>query len=426
MTALRAGRRRWRLVAVGAAVALAAAAFPSVAAATPVYQGGASAGWGYQEGDVLVANPGTWTSTTDIAYTYAWFDESSVPLGTGPTYTVTGRDVGHQIYAAITATDGSPPSMIVNTPTVGPMRYRPPVNVVPPSVGGALLDGSTLVAKPGTWVSGGASRAPIEIGYAWYRGCTPGPKPDCSNAGYVGGASSLALSSADVGRPISLTVTASYPDGAGGQASASVWLGNLGPVIGSSIQPGATLTGTVRWAVTAPGAKTIAFRVNGAQVAARDPDASGVATLALDTTMLENGTNRLAVGVTWNDATAATIVEIGSVTVTNAPPTPPAVVVRPLIGRPTTIPARPVAGRRLVVTFAVTRSDTHRPLTRGRLTCTPSVGGKVLAHTESFVNGRARVSVRVPRTAAHRLLRVKLTITLGNRATTRTATFLVR
>ena len=102
---------RWRLMVVGASVVLAAVVLPSRAGATPSYQGGASAGWAYQEGDVLIANPGEWTSTTSITYTYAWFNENSLALGTGPTYTVAGKDVGHQIYAAITATDGVAPSL---------------------------------------------------------------------------------------------------------------------------------------------------------------------------------------------------------------------------------------------------------------------------------------------------------------------------
>jgi len=422
MKTLRTRCRRWRLVLAATSVALVAAALPATAAATPAYQGGASAGWGYEEGDVLTANPGTWTSTSDMTYAYAWFNESSVALGTGPTYTVTGKDVGHQIYAAITASDGSPPALIVNTPTVGPMRYRPPVNVEQPTVSGTALGGSTLVAAAGKWVSGGASKAPIEITYAWYRGCSTGPKLDCSNAGFVGGSSSLVLSSADVGRRVSLTVTASYPDGAGGEVSSSFWVGNLGPVVGSSIKPGGTLSGTIPWTVTAPGAQTVSFLVNGIQAATQVADATGAAVFALDTTALANGGNRLGVAVAWGDGTLSTV-EIGSVTVSNSSPTP--VVVRPLIGRPATTPRRPVAGKRFVVTFAVTRSDNHLPLTYGALRSVTRLNGKVVGHTRSFADGRARLVVKVPRTSGHKLLEVRLTIRLGDRSTTRVATFRV-
>ena len=423
MKTLRARSRRLRLVLAGTAVALVAAALPATSAATPTYQGGASAGWAYQEGDVLTANPGTWTSTADISYSYAWFNENSVALGTGPTYKVTGSDVGHQIYAAITANDGTPPPLIVNTPTVGPIRYRPPVNVEPPSVSGPMLEGSTLVATAGKWASGGASKAPIEIGYAWYRGCSTGPKFDCSNSGYVGGSSSLVLSSADVGRRLSLTVTASYPDGAGGQATNSFWLGNLGPVVGSSIKPGATLSRTVPWTLTAPGAQTIAFRVNGIQASTQVADATGAAVFALDTTTLANGGNQLGAAVAWGDGTVSTV-EIGSVTVSNA--APPPTVVKPVIGKPATTPRQPVAGKRFVVSFAITRSDNHLRLTYGTIGSVTRVNGKVVGHSRSFADGRARIVLRLPRTARHKLLQVKLTIGLGDQSTTRVATFRVR
>lgn len=422
MTAPRIIGRGLRLTLVSASLVLVTAVLPSAAAATPTYIGNASAGWGYQEGDVLTANPGTWTSNTSITYSYAWFNENSTPLGTGPTHTVVGSDVGHQIYAAITASDGVPPSVTVNTPTVGPMRYRPPVNVEKPEIRGALLVGSTLTATAGKWVSGGASTAPIQIGYAWYRGCTIGPKPDCSNTGFIGDASSVALSDVDAGRVISVSVTASYPDGAGGSAANSVWLGNLGPVVSSSVRAGDTLTGTVVWNVSAPGAQSIAILANGGQVDVLPADASGATTFLFDTTKLPNGSNSLALSVTWSDGAAPTTLQLGTVTVVNAA-TP--VAVRPVIGKPATVPRRPVAGKRFVVTFAVTRSDTHQPLKSGKMVCDPSVKGKVIAHTESFRDGKARVAFTLPTAAGHKLLKVKLTIALGSQSTTRVVSFLV-
>jgi hypothetical protein len=310
----------------------------------------------------------------------------------------------------------------VNTPTVGPIRYRPPVNVDRPTVTGALQQGSTLVASPGKWASGGASTAPIQLSYSWYRGCTVGPKPDCSNAGEVGSASSLVLSAADVGRSLSLVVTGSYPDGAGGQATNAVSL-SVGRVVSSSIKAGDTLGGTVQWTAAAPGARTISLSVNEAEIAVLAADESGTASFALDTTTLRNGSNDLSLTITWNETTAPTTVEIGAVTVSNAPATPPPRVT-PVIAAPT-VERRPRAGKLFVVTFAVRRSDDGRPLRGGALTCTPSIGGRAVAHTESLANGRARIAVRVPATGTHALLRVKVTIRLGNQTTSRLATFRV-
>lgn len=430
MTGLRARGRGWRLVAVVGSAVLAAAVLPGTAAATPTYVGGASVSWGYQEGDVLTANPGTWMSTGSIMYGYAWFDENSVALGSGPSYTVSGRDVGHRIYAAITASDGTAPSLTVNTSTVGPMRYRAPVNVERPTVGGALKQGSTLVANPGKWVSGGASTAPIQIGYSWYRGCTPAPNPDCTASGEIGSTSSLTLTAAEVGRPISLTVTASYPDGLGGQASSSTWLGDLGLVAAvpaasheysSSIAAGTALRGTVSWTAGAVGARTVEFWVDGATKVAELPaDADGTATSAFDTALLADGRHDLGLAVTWLDGSERSTFWLGYVQVANAS----RVAVRPLIAGPAS-PARPLAGRRFVVTFAVTRSDDHRPLTSGRMIGDPSVSGRVIPHVESFVAGRARLAFTIPRTARHRLLTVKLTIRLGGQSATRAVGFLV-
>ena len=112
-----------------------------------------------------------------------------------------------------------------------------------------------------------------------------------------------------------------------------------------------------------------------------------------------------------------------------APPPPttaPAPVVEPVIGAPTTTPARPVAGRRLTVTFPVTRGDSGAPLTRATMICDPSVAGKVLAHRERFTAGTATLSLTVPKGARGKLLTVKLTIKTGSGSASRTATFRVR
>jgi FG-GAP-like repeat len=83
----------------------------------------------------------------------------------------------------------------------------------------------------------------------------------------------------------------------------------------------------------------------------------------------------------------------------------------PTIGRPTAVPARPAAGKRFTVTFAVQRGDNGLPLTSGKMTGHARVrGGRVLADHESFRNGKARLSVVVPKTAKGKQLRVDVTI----------------
>lgn len=107
-------------------------------------------------------------------------------------------------------------------------------------------------------------------------------------------------------------------------------------------------------------------------------------------------------------------------------PAPPPVVVKPVIGTPVIAPTVPVAGKRLTVTFAVTRSDDGQPLTSGTMVCDPSVAGKVIAHAESFKSGTARLSFLVPKTAKGKLLKVKLTIKTETQSATRIATFRVK
>ena len=97
--------------------------------------------------------------------------------------------------------------------------------------------------------------------------------------------------------------------------------------------------------------------------------------------------------------------------------------VKPVIGKPTTVPARPLAGGRFVVSFKVTRSDTRTPLMRGRMICDPSVAGRILQHVESFKGGTARLSFVVPSSAAGKLLKVKVAIRAGGQSTTRVAVF---
>ena len=98
-------------------------------------------------------------------------------------------------------------------------------------------------------------------------------------------------------------------------------------------------------------------------------------------------------------------------------------VVRPVIGAPTTVPARAMAGKQFTVSFKVTRSDNGQPLTTGTMICDPSSAGKVITHAESFRAGIARLSFMIPTTATQ--IRVKVTIELGTQSATRITMFRV-
>jgi hypothetical protein len=104
--------------------------------------------------------------------------------------------------------------------------------------------------------------------------------------------------------------------------------------------------------------------------------------------------------------------------------TPPAVV-KPVIGMPVLTPAKPKAGKTLTVSFPVKRSDTGAGLATGTMICDPSVSGKVITHRESFANGTARLAFTVPKTAKGKVLKVQVTIKLGNQSDHRVVTYKV-
>ena len=106
-------------------------------------------------------------------------------------------------------------------------------------------------------------------------------------------------------------------------------------------------------------------------------------------------------------------------------PTPTPTVVKPVFGAVVTVPAKPVAGKKVVFTLAVNRSDTGAPLTTGTMVCDPSVAGKVLKHAESFTAGKAKLAFVVPKTAKGKLLKVKVKIVTGTQSATKVVTYKV-
>lgn len=106
-------------------------------------------------------------------------------------------------------------------------------------------------------------------------------------------------------------------------------------------------------------------------------------------------------------------------------PTPTPAAVKPVIGPAVATAA--VAGKPMTVTFMVRRSDDGAPLTDATMVCDPTFAGRQLAHTESFVAGKAKMRFTVPKAAKGKLVKVKLTVTTAEgKAATRAAAFKVR
>jgi len=102
-----------------------------------------------------------------------------------------------------------------------------------------------------------------------------------------------------------------------------------------------------------------------------------------------------------------------------------AAVVKPVIAKPTTTPAKPVAGKTFTVKFNVTRSDTGAKLLLGKMICDPSVKGKVIKHFEQFKDGVATMRFTIPTSAKGKVLKVHLTIEAGTEFATRNLGFRV-
>ena len=112
--------------------------------------------------------------------------------------------------------------------------------------------------------------------------------------------------------------------------------------------------------------------------------------------------------------------------VLSEPAPPPAPVVKPVVGKPLATPARPVAGKRFVVAFPVTRSDDGAPFVNGALSCTTKVAGKVVPHRHTFKTGQARVTLTLPKTARGKQLRIAVKVTADEQAATKIFTFTIR
>ena len=162
-----------------------------------------------QEGQTLKANPGTWSGTPPIDYSYQWRrcgpvggNCSNIPKATDNIYTLGSADVGHTLRVVVTAVNNDGASSAVSKPTDVVKKAPPsaPRNTKEPFITGTPQDGQTLTANPGDWVG----TQPIDFSYRWRR-CDP-QGGDCSNTAVT--AQTYAVKSVDVGHTLRVLVTA--------------------------------------------------------------------------------------------------------------------------------------------------------------------------------------------------------------------------
>jgi hypothetical protein len=168
-------------------------------------------------GETLRANPGTWSGTLPITYTYLWARCNSRLANcsnTGVrtrTYRLEDDDLGRRLVVVVTArnSDGAGEAS-ANTSTIQ-RRAAAPQNTAIPTISGTLREGETLTANPGVW--GGTQ--PITFAYQWQRCDSNGG----ACAGITGATSrTYTVTAADVNRSVRVIVTARN---AGGSRAAS-------------------------------------------------------------------------------------------------------------------------------------------------------------------------------------------------------------
>lgn len=180
-------------------------------------------------GQTLTGNPGSWTGTSPITYSYQWIRCNSQTANcgniTGATsrqYTLTPDDLGRRLIFFVTARNADGSANARATTGVIGARGTAPANTTPPTISGTPREGSALTANPGTW----SGSTPITFRYQWQRCASNGGS--CS--GVVGATSSTyTLTSADVNRTIRVVVTARNSAGSASRTSVPTAVVQAGP-----------------------------------------------------------------------------------------------------------------------------------------------------------------------------------------------------
>ena len=167
-----------------------------------------------QEGQTLKADPGTWSGSTPIDYSYQWRrcgtgggNCSNISKATDNIYTLTSADVGHRLRVLVTAvnSDGAGTAQSKATDVIKKAPPSAPKNTTEPSISGTPQQDQTLTANAGAW----SGNQPIQFAYRWRRCDNKGG--DCVNTAVT--AQTYAVGADDVGHTLRVLVTASNSAG---------------------------------------------------------------------------------------------------------------------------------------------------------------------------------------------------------------------
>jgi hypothetical protein len=185
-----------------------------------------------QAGQTLTANPGSWTGSTPIDFSYQWRRCNSggngcrnISKATDSIYTLQSADVGHRLRVLVTAVnaDGADTATSKPTDVIRKAPAQAPRNTKEPFVTGTAQEGQALKADPGGW----SGNKPIQFSFRWRRCDARGG--DCQNTGIA--SQTYTAATDDVGHTVRVLVTASNSVGSAAAIS------NATSVIASSGPP---------------------------------------------------------------------------------------------------------------------------------------------------------------------------------------------
>jgi len=195
----------------GGTTAAFTAATAAVLGAPPVSLGAPRVTGGAGVGRTLTADPGAWGGTPALTFDHQWrrcaVDGSAcadVGGETGSTYLVTGDDAHTSLRVVVTASNAVG-AVSATSASSAEVQTDPPSMLAPPRAvapAGPLAVSVTLTADPGTWTGA----LPITYEVQWTR-CDAAPAGCAPIAGAT--AATYLLVTADAGRRIAMTVTAS-------------------------------------------------------------------------------------------------------------------------------------------------------------------------------------------------------------------------
>jgi hypothetical protein len=175
-----------------------------------------------QQGHTLTASPGTWNNTP-TSFGYAWQEcdgsgNNCTPISgaTSNSYAVQASDVGHKIFAIVTASNAGGQNSSSTALTTAILPAAPAIGTAP-GITGTVQQAHKLTVSNGTW-----SNNPTGFAYAW-QDCD-GSGENCSSIGT--NSNSYTLTGSDVGEYVSVIVTASNSGG-----HTTVTTASVGPVL---------------------------------------------------------------------------------------------------------------------------------------------------------------------------------------------------